>query len=266
MAQSTYCRACSQHFVIGTVAASDQTENEAEEPGLWEKLAGLFRDNTPRSVACFDCGARQEVVRTATSCSCKTCGAYIDLQDFKIVNGFSRTIQTAGSILITPKGDLNSAKAVCGAADLRGPMRGNLICTGEVAVKFKGRITGALESDTLHILKKSLTEFVRPVRAREVRIEGEMSGRILASGTVYIAKSGRMSGAIFARGINIERGGVFQGELNIGEPQVEQPSQLPQPKAPKSNQPNQPKLPKPPDRNDRNDRNDPQSQLGLGLT
>lgn len=250
MAQSTYCRACSQHFVIGAVPPSEQTENEVEEPGLWEKLTGLFRDNTPRSVACFDCGARQEVVRTATSCSCKTCGSYIDLQDFKIINGFSRTIQTAGTVFVTPKGDLNSAKAVCGAADIRGPMRGNLICTGEVAVKYKGRITGAIESETLRILKKSVTEFIRPVRAREVRIEGEMSGRILAAGTVFIAKSGRMTGSIFARGINIERGGVFQGELNIGEAQIEQPSQLPKPKAPRSERPK---------------KTDSQSELGLGL-
>ena len=125
-----------------------------------------------------------------------------------------------------PKGDLNSAKAICGSGDVRGSMRGHLVCTGELNVRYRGRITGGIETDILRVAKKSTTEFVRPVRARNVHIEGEMSGRILASGTVHIAKSGRMTGAIYARGVNIERGGEFEGELHIGENETEEPSLL----------------------------------------
>ncbi|MEO7934333.1 MAG: polymer-forming cytoskeletal protein [Chthoniobacterales bacterium] len=245
LAQSTYCRACSEHFEIGVKNNAHHEDDEG--PGIWEKFSGLFRDNTPRVVSCFECGTRQEVVRTATSCSCKSCGAYIDLQDVKIDSGFSRAIQTAGHIFVSPKGDLYTARAICGSADLRGSMRGQLVCTGEISVKYKGRITGGIETDILRVAKKSTTEFVRPLRARDVFIEGEMSGRILASGTVHILKSGRMTGSIYAKGINIERGGEFEGELNIGENQTEEPSLLPTP-------------PRPPAR-----RNDPQSELGLGL-
>lgn len=249
LVQSTYCRSCSQHFEIGLPNRLVQTDtaSESSEPGLWEKFSGLFRDNSPKVISCFECGTRQEVVRTATSSSCKSCGSYIDLQNFKIEGGFSRAIQTAGTIYITPKGDLNSAKAICGSADVRGPMRGHLVCTGEISFKYKGRITGGIETDTFRILKKSVVEFVRPVRAREVHIEGEMSGRILSTGTVHIAKSGRVTGAIFAKGINIERGGEFDGELNIGENEVEEPSLLPKPPSPRPN----------------TRRSDPQSELGL---
>ena len=225
LVQSTYCRACSQYFEIGA-RAQDQHLESSDGPNIWDKFTGLFRDNSPKVVSCFECGTRQEVVRTATSSSCKTCGAYIDLQDFKITSGFSRAIQTAGTIYITSKGDLNSAKAVCGAADVRGPMRGHLVCTGEINVRYKGRITGGIETEILRVSKKSTAEFVRPVRAREVHIEGEMSGRILATGTVHIAKSGKVTGAIYARGIDIEKGGEFDGELNIGENENEEPNLL----------------------------------------
>ncbi len=234
LVQSTYCRACAQHFEIGLLnQKAHEAATDDEGPGLWQKITGIFRDNSPKVIACFECGTRQEVVRTASSSSCKSCGAYIDLQDFKIENSFSRAIQTAGHVLVLPKGDLNSARAVCGGAELRGTMRGHLICTGEICVKYKGRLTGGIETDTLRVLKKSATEFVRPIRAREVFLEGEMSGRILASGTVHIAKSGRMIGTIFAKGINIERGGEFEGELHIGENEVEEPNLLPKPPAPR---------------------------------
>ena len=226
LVQSTYCRACSQYFEIGSRGHLDAASGENDGPGVWEKFSNLFRDNAPKVVSCFECGTRQEVVRTATSSSCKTCGSYIDLQDFKITGGFSKAIQTAGNIEITPKGDLNSAKAICGSADVRGPMRGHLVCTGEMNVRYRGRVTGGIETDVLRVAKKSKVEFVRPIRAREAHIEGEMSGRILASGTVHIAKSGFFSGTIYARGIDIERGGEFQGELNIGENESEEPNLL----------------------------------------
>jgi cytoskeletal protein CcmA (bactofilin family) len=249
LAQSTYCRACSQHFEVG-LPSQHANDEGGDGTGIWEKFTGFFRDNSPKVVSCFECGTRQEVVRSATSSSCKSCGAYIDLQDFKITGGFSRAIQTAGTIYVTPKGDLNSAKAICGAADVRGPMRGHLVCTGEISIRYRGRITGGIESDIFRVVKKSVAEFVRPVRAREMHIEGEMSGRILCSGTVHITKSGRVNGSIYARGINIERGGEFQGELNIGENDVEEPSLLPTPPSPRSTP----------------GRNDPQSELGLGLS
>lgn len=230
LARSTYCRTCSQHFEIGVSVhkpAPAPVAATSEESGFWGRITGIFRDNSPRKVCCFDCGTRQEVLRTATSGSCKSCGAYIDFEDFKIVGAFSRTVRTAGNIFVTSKGDMSSIDLICGSAEIEGMMRGNLVCTGEVSVKYKGRIPGGIETDTLRVLKRSQAEFVRPVRARQVFVEGDMSGRILASGTVHISKTGRLTGSVFALGFTVEKGGVFAGDLSIGQHEAEQPDLLP---------------------------------------
>lgn len=247
LAKTTFCRACNQYFAIGTPANRQQPKpatrlpappappkdtvapeataspgaaltEKSEEGGWWNRLVSSFLPPSgPKFVSCFECGTGQEVPRSATSCSCRSCGAYLDLQDVKIVGAFSRSVRTAGRIYVTSRGDMNSTRAICGSAEIRGILRGNLTCLGEMRIKYKGKLPGGIETKVLHILKGSDLDFFRPIHAAEVVVEGDMKGRIIATGTVRITKTGSITGALFARGISIDRGGEFHGEMSIGE-------------------------------------------------
>ncbi len=164
--------------------------------------------------------ATQQVSTAAESSLCPKCGSYIDLRDFKITGPFGRSIQTQGDVIISSKGDATSQRILCGKAWIQGKMRGQMLCTDTVYVKMQGKLIGSIESEKVIVERKSEIEFVRPLIARSVEINGKASGEIVCDGRVTINARGDLSGIVRARSIVVEKGGIFSGELHIGEPQV----------------------------------------------
>lgn len=216
LAKSTYCRKCTGYIQIGKSPRTGAPRAEAPKPvSIFQKLEGVLGGQRTVIAHCFECTGKREVPKGATSTICPQCGAYIDLQDYKIVGNFSRSIRTRGRVFITNKGDLNSNRVICDSAEIQGLMRGSLICSGEVKVRLKGKVSGAIEAKLVAIDRKSEVEFVRPIRAGTVDIEGIVSARIISEGTVIVRKDARLMGTVFARGFTVE-GGEFFGELSIG--------------------------------------------------
>lgn len=186
-------------------------------PSIFDKISKIVSGEKVRKVRCFSCQHRQEVSSSAQSSLCPSCGSYIDLRDMKISGPFGRSIQTQGEIYVTSKGELTSARAACGSAILEGKLRGTLICNGLVRVKTHGKILGAIETHDLIIEKKCDAEFVRTLKAHSVEVNGRISARIVCETAVTINKGGYLEGAVYARSISVDKGGVFSGELFIGQ-------------------------------------------------
>lgn len=239
LAKSTFCRQCSQYFAITASShghapppvagpAVRLTPGAAAPPApagpgaaaggggfrakFEELMGGKPRQRTAR---CFECNSAHEVSSSATSSTCKACGAYIDLQDYKINGSFSRNIKTRGSVYLGSKGDLSSSKIMCDQATIHGKMRGNLQCTGRVTVRVQGRLFGTVEAGELLIEKGSEVVFSRLVKTSTAEIHGHMSGQIVCDSHVTIYKTGLLDGDVQATGFTVERGGFFQGELTI---------------------------------------------------
>jgi len=222
LAKSTYCRKCSGYIQLGKGRKTTEPPEADKQPSVFQKLEGLLGVQRTVVARCFECAGKREVPKNATSTICPLCGAYIDLQDYRIVGNCSRSIRTRGRVIITAKGDLNSNRVICDFAEIQGTMRGNLICGGDVYVRLKGKLSGSIQAKAVHIVKKSVVEFVRPLRAELVDIEGVMSGRIISTGKVVIQKTGRLTGVVFGRGFDVEKGGEFFGELSIGKIEMKQ--------------------------------------------
>ena len=222
-AKSTFCRKCSEHFDLG----KSVPEPRETRTTLLARVSEFFGGKTTRDVTCFGCGAVQTVSSSAKSSICPQCSAYIDLSDFKISSTFSRSVETQGRVHVTSKGDVTSAKISCGEAYIEGKLRGNLVCTGEATIRMKGKLLGALEVRNLVFDKKCEVEIIRPIKAQAVEVSGKVSARLHVDGTVTITKKGWLEGTIYAKGINVEKGGVFMGELVIGKHEFSQPELLP---------------------------------------
>jgi cytoskeletal protein CcmA (bactofilin family) len=223
-AKSTFCRKCGQHYSIEKLLAKEVTS--LKEPSLFDKLSKLVGGEKEREICCFSCGHKQQVSSAAQSSQCPHCSSYIDLRDFKIAGPFGRSIQTQGEVVITAKGDVTSSKIACGSATIEGKMRGNLTCTGEVRVKYHGKILGGIEAHRLILEKKSDVDFVRPLKVQSAEINGKASARIMCDGCVSISKGGSLEGVVYAKSINVEKGGIFSGELFIGQQEFTQPDLL----------------------------------------
>jgi cytoskeletal protein CcmA (bactofilin family) len=232
LAKSTYCRKCGGYIKLGKAQGSTKSQEIDKHPSVLQKLEGFLGVQRTVIAHCFECAGKREVPKSATSTICPQCGAYIDIQDYRIVGNFSRSIRTRGSVIVTSKGDLSSNRVICDFAEIQGKMRGSLVCNGDVHIKLKGKLTGSIQAKTVYIDRKSEVEFVRAIRAEKVEIEGIFSGRIISTGTVNIQKTGRFTGALFGRAFNVEKGGEFFGELSIGNVELTQGELLEAPNIP----------------------------------
>ena len=239
-AKSTFCRRCSQYFAISPAlvggGASDANRT-GDKPragafsglvreaasgvtpaagGLKHRFGDLLGTKPKQRVAqCFECLSAHEVSTTASSSTCKACGAYIDLQDYKINGSFSRNIKTRGTVYLGSKGDLSSSKIVCSEATLHGKMRGNLHCHGPVTIRVQGRLFGTIEAGPVVIEKGSDVQFSRPLRATSLEVHGKMAGHVMSETHITITKHGVLEGDVTAAGFTVEKGGIYQGELTI---------------------------------------------------
>lgn len=223
-AKSTICRQCGKHFPIKPGGKAVPGDDEAGT-GLLGRLKHWLVPERERRIVCFRCQTEQVVSTAAKSTSCRHCGTYIDVRDLRINAVFSRNIETQGTVLVVGKGDLTSAKVLCGEAVLRGRVHGSLVCTGTVRVKWKGRITGAIEARELVIERGAAVEFARAVKAGRVEVAGKVSARIMAD-AVNVLKKGALDGTVYAKAFAVEKGGIFHGELVIGRGELTQPELL----------------------------------------
>jgi cytoskeletal protein CcmA (bactofilin family) len=183
-------------------------------------------------VACFECKRKHEVSEAATSTNCPGCSAHIDLRDYKITTSFSRSIRTRGDLHLTAKGDLNSTSVICTSALLEGKLRGNLVCEESATINFCGKIPGRLTAKYVVVERKADVQCYRRVRVGSIDIKGRMSGEIIATGAVNIHKTGVLDGNVTAKSIAIDKGGIFSGQLVIGQADLTQGELLPEQKPP----------------------------------
>ena len=216
--KSTYCRKCGGYIQLEKGWKPGESKDlQRPAPSVLRKLESLFGVQRTIVARCFECTGEREVPKHAASTLCPKCGAYIDLQDYKITGVYTRSIRTGGKLIVTEKCDLIANKVFCGSAEIGGPVRGQLTCSGEVWVRFKGKLSGSIKAKTVHIDKKCNAEFLHPVFAELVEIAGTISAQIVSTRTVAIRKTGRLIGSVSARGFTVDKGGYFLGDVSIGE-------------------------------------------------
>src|SRR5467141_2731655 len=226
-AKSTICRQCGHSF---SPSAPKPGTPEAELP-LHKKLEAIWSRQRSRLISCFECKRKHEVSDAATSTNCPGCSAHIDLRDYKITTSFSRTIRTRGDVHLTTKGELSSTSVICSSAIIEGKLRGNLECEESMTINLVGKIPGRIGAQHMTVERKSDIQCFRRVRVTTIDIKGRMSGEILASGAVTIHKGGALDGNVTAKSLAIEKGGMFSGQLVIGQANLTQGELLAETKA-----------------------------------
>jgi cytoskeletal protein CcmA (bactofilin family) len=245
-AKSTMCRQCGRSFSPSSPKAGLKLRTKEEAPAVeatgFRKIEGLWNRQRSRVIACFECKRRHEVSDAATSTNCPGCSAHIDLRDYKIATSFSRSIRTRGELHLTSKGDLSSTSVICKSALIEGKLRGNLQCEESATINFVGKIPGRLTANYVCVERKADVQCFRRVRVNSIDIKGRMSGEVIATGAVNIHKTGVLDGNVTAKSINIDKGGIFSGQLVIGQADLTQAELLPESK-PAPSHPEDPKLP-----------------------
>jgi cytoskeletal protein CcmA (bactofilin family) len=229
-AKSTMCRQCGRSFSPSAPKSGLKLKEETSAPRdmpVHRRFEGIWNRQRSRVVACFECKRKHEVSDAATSTNCPGCSAHIDLRDYKITTSFSRSIRTRGDLHLTAKGDLSSTSVICNSALVEGKLRGNLQGTESVTINFVGKIPGRLIAQHVTVERKADVQCFRRVMVGSIDIKGRMSGEIVATGAVTISKTGTLDGNVTAKSIAIEKGGIFSGQLVIGQADLTQGELLP---------------------------------------
>ena len=234
-AKSTMCRQCGRHFSPFApkpglkLRVKEEAPAAAPDSSFFQKFGGLW--NQPRSsvVECFECRRKHEVSDAATSTNCPSCSAHIDLRDYKIATSFSRTIRTRGELHLTPKGDLSSTSVTCKSALIEGKLRGNLHCSESATINFVGKLPGRLSAQHVTVDRKADVQCFRRVTVGSIEIKGRMVAEIVADTAVHIHKNASLEGNVTAKAITVEKGGIFSGQLIIGQGDLKQGELLPKP-------------------------------------
>jgi cytoskeletal protein CcmA (bactofilin family)/ribosomal protein S27E len=220
-AKSSICRQCGRSFTPFAPKPGLKLRTTEEAPAqetsssIFGKLEDFWKRQTSCVVECFECKRKQQVSGAATSTICPSCSAHIDLRDYKITSGFSRSIRTRGNVHLSGKGDLASSSVECQSALIEGRLRGNLHCdTG--TINYSGKIPGRISGRHIVVERKADIHCFRTVRAEHIEIKGRMSGEIVAQ-SVTVHRKGSLEGDVTARAISVEKGGMFSGQLAIGQ-------------------------------------------------
>jgi cytoskeletal protein CcmA (bactofilin family) len=111
---------------------------------------------------------------------------------------------------------------ICTSALIEGRLRGNLHCDGTATINFSGKIPGRLTARHVVIERKASIHCFRRMRVSSIEIKGQMSGEIIAQTMVTIYKKGSLEGNVTAKAITVEKGGIFSGQLVIGQADLTQ--------------------------------------------
>jgi cytoskeletal protein CcmA (bactofilin family)/ribosomal protein S27E len=226
-AKSSICRQCGRSFspFAPKPGLKLRTKEEApapESPSFLGRFEDFWKRQRSAVIECFECKRKQQVSGAATSTICPACSTHIDLRDYKITSGFSRSIRTRGDVHLTSKGDLASSSIVCRSALIEGRLRGNLHCDDIATINLSGKIPGRISARHVIVERKADIHCFRQVRAESIEIKGRMSGEILAQTIVTVHKKGSLEGDVTARAITVEKGGMFSGQLVIGQVSITQ--------------------------------------------
>lgn len=219
-AKSSICRQCGRSFSPFTAKPGLKLRTKEEAPApeassIFGRLEDFWKRQHSAVVECFECKRKQQVSGAATSTICPSCSGHIDLRDYKITSGFSRSIRTRGNVHLTGKGELVSSSIACRSALIEGKLRGNLHCDETATINYAGKIGGRISARHIVVERKADIHCFRAVRAETIEIKGRMSGEVIAQ-TVTVEKKGALEGDVTARAITVEKGGMFSGQLVIG--------------------------------------------------
>jgi cytoskeletal protein CcmA (bactofilin family) len=182
--KSSICRQCGRSFLPfapkpGLKLRSREEAPPPESSSILGRLEDFWKRQRSSVIECFDCKRKQQVSGAAASTICPSCSAHIDLRDYKITSGFSRSIRTRGDVHLTGKGDLASSSVVCQSALVEGRLRGNLHCDDTATINYSGKMPGRISARHVSSIAKPIFTF-RRVCAQTVEIRGRMSGDLVA--------------------------------------------------------------------------------------
>ena len=171
-----------------------------------------------REVVCYECGKRSRVPSAALSANCIHCHAHLDMSDIELRPGSRRlTVRTLGDVTVQQDAVLSHLSIVCNNLTVMGRVSGDFLCRGRMTLGVTTRIEGKVNVDELVVEKAVNAVFANGVHARNVDIQGRLTGRIDATGRVMIRRSAELCGDCYCPEVFREEESMLHGHWHRTE-------------------------------------------------
>lgn len=87
--------------------------------------------------------------------------------------------------------------------------------TGGEDLLIQGKVEGTIDLGDHEVAVGQSGKVTADIKAKTVKIEGEVAGDVTGSEKVVIAKSGRVRGNIVAPRVTLEDGAIFKGSIDM---------------------------------------------------
>lgn len=168
-----------------------------------------------RSVHCHRCGAGHTASAHAAGTTCPSCGAVIGFTNIVVGKHRSAPVDTRGDLIIEKKGYLYSGLSVCGNAVIQGGIHGALICEGRLIMHASGLQAVRIDAGEILVPGGTVWECPFPIHAVNMTVRGKLKASIVISGKLNLLRGGMIEGTVYARSIQVDRGGHLLGKLHI---------------------------------------------------
>lgn len=105
--------------------------------------------------------------------------------------------------------------------------------TGNENLVIEGTVDGAVELPQNDLTVGESGQVIADLRAKTIRVDGQVTGDISGSEKVVISKTGRVNGNIVAPRVTLEDGAKFRGSIDM-DPGESKPSAASSSSGPKS--------------------------------
>jgi len=103
----------------------------------------------------------------------------------------------------------------------------SMILKGEISgsedLEIEGVVIGRIDLGRNDVIVRKDARIEAEVRARNVTIEGEVIGNVLASERVILSEDARLRGDISAATVSIQAGAQFRGGIKMARPEPTAP-------------------------------------------
>lgn len=177
-----------------------------------------FSTAPSRAIECHRCGHTHDISPHSASTVCPRCGASVSLRDYTINEEWIHDIDTRGKVFVGSQGHVREVTVRSATLTVEGQFEGAVECDGDFIIRRHGQIPGPVHCNRLIIDQGSEVEFLHPVHAAEVIIDGKVSGDIICKGLLSLKERAILIGDIQIASLAISEGARHSGLVHTINP------------------------------------------------
>lgn len=187
--------------------------------GQWRGLRtpdrGAREERVPvptREVVCYECGKKSHIPEAALSAHCVHCCTHLNTANIELKPGTHRlTVRTLGDVTVPAHVELSHLSIICRNLHIAGKAAGAMRCSGTLTLRGEAQVEGQVRAHSLLVPAGARAVASPGVSAGSAEVEGQLTGRISAEGTIHIGRSGIVVGDCRGARLMVEIGGAHRG-------------------------------------------------------